>query len=67
MKKANELIKFLAHPIFPASKLLNRPAPGTILRGAFGYEDWMDRATAPLAFQDTTILKPYKPCMTLPK
>jgi len=66
--KANLLVP-LAHPvpIFPASKLLEGPAPGTILRGAFGYEDWMDRATALLAFQDTTILKPYKPCMTLPK
>jgi hypothetical protein len=51
MKKANELIKFLAHPIpiFPASKLLNRPASGIILRGTFGYEEWMVCAAAHLA------------------
>ena len=63
--KANLLVP-LAHsvPIFPASKLLEGPAPGTILRGAFGYEEWMDRATAPLAAQPSTIVKPYEPRMT---
>ena len=66
--KANLLIS-LAHaiPIFPASKLLERPAPGTIIRGAFGYEDWMDRATAPLASESTTIVKPYEPRMVFPR
>jgi hypothetical protein len=51
MKKANELIKFLAHPIpiFTASKLLNRPAPGIILRDTFGYEEWKVCAAEPLA------------------
>jgi len=66
--KANLLIP-LAHPvpIFPASKLLNSPAPGTILRSAFGYEDWMDRATAPLAAQPSIIVKPYDPRMVFPQ
>jgi SAM-dependent methyltransferase len=66
--KANLLIP-LAHPvpIFPASKLLNSPAPGTILRGAFGYEDWMDRATAPRAAQPSIIVKPYEPRMVFPQ
>ena len=66
--KAKLLIP-LAHPvpIFPASKLLEGPTPGTILRGAFGYEEWMDRATAPLAAQPSTIVKPYEPRMVFPQ
>ena len=47
-------------PILPASKLLEGPAPGTILRGAFGYEEWMDRATAPLASATTICKKCYE-------
>jgi SAM-dependent methyltransferase len=54
-------------PIFPASKLLEGPAPGTILRGAFGYEEWMDRATAPLAALPSIIVKPYEPRMVFPQ
>ena len=50
-------------PIFPTSKLLEHPTPGTILRGAFGYEEWMDRVTAPVASEPTTIVKPYEPRM----
>jgi len=66
--KANLLIPLARSvPIFPASKLLNSPAPGTILRGAFGYEDWMDRATAPLAAQPSIIVKPYEPRMVFPQ
>ena len=45
-------------PIFLASKLLESSVPGTIIRGAFGYEEWMDRATAPLASESTTVVKP---------
>jgi len=66
--KANLLIPLACPvPILPASKLLEGPAPGTILRGAFGYEDWMDRATAPLAAESTTIVKPYEPRMVFPQ
>ena len=62
--KANLLVP-LAHPvpIFPASKLLEGPAPGTILRGAFGYEDWMDRTTAPLSCAHTMVARPYEFCL----
>jgi len=57
--KANLLIPLARPtPIFQASKLLADPAPGTIIRSAFGYEDWMDRATAPLASESTTVVKP---------
>jgi len=66
--KANLLIPLASPvPILPASKLLEGPAPGTILRGAFGYEEWMDRATAPLAAQPSTIVKPYEPRMVFPQ
>jgi 2-polyprenyl-3-methyl-5-hydroxy-6-metoxy-1,4-benzoquinol methylase len=58
--KANLLIP-LAHPvpIFPASKLLDRPAPGTIIRGAFGYEEWMDHMTASLSCGPAMVARPY--------
>jgi SAM-dependent methyltransferase len=66
--KANLLIPLARPvPILPAPKLLEGPAPGTILRGAFGYEDWMDRATAPLAAQLSIIVKPYEPRMVFPQ
>lgn len=59
--KANLLIPLERPvPIFPASKLLDYPAPGTIIRGAFGYDDWMDRATAPLASATTICKKCYE-------
>jgi SAM-dependent methyltransferase len=58
--KANLLIPLARPtPIFPASKLLEGPAPGTILRGAFGYEEWMDRATAPLSCGPAMVARPY--------
>ena len=50
-------------PIFPASKLLEGPAPGTIIRGAFGYEDWMDRATASLSCGLAMVARPYGFCL----
>jgi SAM-dependent methyltransferase len=54
-------------PIFPSSNLIESAKTGTILRGAFGYEEWMDRATAPLAYQPITIVKPYEPRMVFPQ
>lgn len=58
--KANLLVPLSRPvPIFPASKLLEGPAPGTIIRGAFGYDDWMDRATAPLSCGLAMVVKPY--------
>ena len=46
-------------PIVSSSALINETLPGTILRGAFGYEDWMDRATAPLSCGPTIVARAY--------
>ena len=62
--KANLLVPLARPvPIFPASKLLEDPAPGTIIRGAFGYEDWMDRATASLSCGLAMVVRPYGFCL----
>jgi SAM-dependent methyltransferase len=47
-------------PIIPASALATPPAPATIFRGAFGYNDWMDRAIASLASKSTLNVNPYE-------
>lgn len=46
-------------PIFPTAKLLENPISGTILRGAFGYDDWMDRVISHLIADDVLIQKLY--------
>jgi len=46
-------------PIFPTAKLLKTPTPGTILRGAFGYEEWMDHKIAHLIANKVSIQRLY--------
>jgi len=41
--------------------LLEGPAPGTIIRGAFGYEDWMDSVAANFAGEAVSVVKLYEP------
>ena len=46
-------------PVQSTAQLLNGTVPGTIIRTAFGCEEWMDTICKPLAGAGTRIMEPY--------
>jgi SAM-dependent methyltransferase len=48
-------------PIISTAQFSAGPPPGTVLRTAFGYDDWMDRLLAPLVNGNVRIVNPYSP------
>jgi SAM-dependent methyltransferase len=48
-------------PIRSSVQFLADTPPGTIVRGAFGYDDWMDRLLAPLVPKGVHVVCPYDP------
>jgi len=46
-------------PVISTDQFLDGKPPGTVIRGAFGYEDWMDRVCGPLAMRGVHIVEPY--------
>lgn len=59
--KRDKYIPLSGAPIVTTGGLHAGPIPGTLLRGAFGYDEWMDRAMTPFVFGDVEIVCPYAP------
>jgi hypothetical protein len=49
-------------PILSGEQFLKDKPPGTVIRGAFGYDDWMDRLLAPLVASGIRTVSPYDAC-----
>jgi SAM-dependent methyltransferase len=46
-------------PIISTAQLISDYAPGTLVRGAFGYTEWMDYIGQALAPRDVLVIEPY--------
>ena len=46
-------------PVISTGQLFDGRHPGTIIRGAFGYDDWMDEVVLPLAANGVHVVEPY--------
>ena len=47
--------------IISSEQLINEHPPGTLVRGAFGYHDWMDRIEKALVQRHVVVVEPYPP------
>ena len=50
-----------ATPIVTTNELHSSRPPATLLRGAFGYDEWMDRVMTPFVLNNVEIVRPYAP------